>query len=146
MPAEISDFIVRQPSYCIKRAQSALRGRLDEAMRPLGITTMQWSVLNMLEAQPGLSNADLARLTFVKPQTMIGLLQGLETAGLVVRRKDPDHGRILQAALTDAGRRTVKAARAETDKVARRMLDGFAEKDAEALVRLLNQCIGNLER
>jgi DNA-binding MarR family transcriptional regulator len=146
MTAEIPGFLADQPSYCLKRAQAVLRSRLDEAMRPLNITTVQWSVLNILEERPGLSNAELARLTFVRPQTMISLLRSLEDANLVERRKDPDHGRILQTALTDAGRRTVAAARIETDRVSRRMLDGMGEKDVSALVALLNRCIGNLER
>jgi DNA-binding MarR family transcriptional regulator len=68
------------------------------------VTAPQFATLALLQATPGLSNADLARESLITPQTMNVILGRLEAAGLVVRRPHPGHGRILLAGLTPAGR------------------------------------------
>lgn len=89
--------------YAIKRAQHALRIRMDDALRPIGLTTPQYSALSAVSARPGISNAELARSAFVTPQTMQAILAGLEREGLLQREPDPAHGRILRSVLTAKG-------------------------------------------
>ena len=72
-------------------------------MRELGLTTPQYAALSALEESPGLSGVALARHSFVTPPTMNGIVTNLENAGLVVRRRHPEHGRVLQAYLTEEG-------------------------------------------
>ena len=43
--------------YAIKRAQHALRARMDETLRPLGLTAPQYAVLSAVELDAGISNA-----------------------------------------------------------------------------------------
>lgn len=114
------DDTYRSLGYALKRAQQALRGRLDTALRDIGLTTPQYSVLAGLEKSSGLSNADLARRALVTPQTMQAIIVTLEKAGLIKRVAHPDNGRILTTELTDDGRQAVRAAHeiaanAETD-------------------------------
>ena len=90
--------------YALKQAQQAMRNHMDRGLSELGLTAPQYAVLAALEAEPGASNAALARQAFVTPQTMQGMLAGLERARLVERTPDPDHGRVRRAALTEAGR------------------------------------------
>ncbi len=73
---------------------------MDEALRPIMLTTPQYAVLCAVEAEAGLSNARLARAAFVTAQTMQGVLVNLERDGLLERRPDPAHGRILRSELT----------------------------------------------
>ena len=68
----------------IKRAQQALRNAIDPALSDLELTTAQYAALYNLRRHPGASNAELARLSFVTPQTMVRIVSGLERAGLVV--------------------------------------------------------------
>ena len=89
--------------YQLKRAQQALRAAMDEALRPQGLTTPQYAVLTALEAEAGLSGAELARRCFVTPQTMNEIVAGLEARGWVTRRRHAEHGRVLQTFLTDQG-------------------------------------------
>ncbi len=89
--------------YQLRRAQYAYRLALDRALEPTGVTTPQFAVLALLQAQPGLSNAELARQSLITPQTMNTILGRLESAGLVARTPHPGHGRILRAQLTRAG-------------------------------------------
>jgi DNA-binding MarR family transcriptional regulator len=99
------------PGYRLKRAASALRSRMDEGLRPHGLTVPQYATLELLEAQPGLSNAELARGAFVTRQSMNVVLRGLAEGGLVRRAEVSEHGRALPTHLTDEGRRRLDAAR-----------------------------------
>jgi DNA-binding MarR family transcriptional regulator len=60
-----------------------------------------------------LSGAELARRLLISPQGVQLALSALERRGLVERKQDPQHGRILQAYLTDDGRAVTAAALAD---------------------------------
>jgi DNA-binding MarR family transcriptional regulator len=89
--------------YLLRQAWHTLRGALDEALRPQGLTSAQYAVLSVLAHDDGASGADLARACNTTPQAMTGVLATLERSGLVSRRPHPTHGRILQVSLTDEG-------------------------------------------
>ena len=88
----------------LKRAQLALRYRLDESLQGLGLTMPQFVALSALDRKPGATNAELARLSFVTSQTMNSMLALLESAGLVERSGHATHGRLIRLELTDRGR------------------------------------------
>ena len=96
--------------FLLKRAHQSLRSRLDNELRTIGLTTPQYAVLTYLEASPGATNAELARRTFVTPQTMQVILVGLEKAELVLRRPHPEHRRMQNTELTPTGRKVLKRA------------------------------------
>jgi DNA-binding MarR family transcriptional regulator len=82
---------------------------VNDAISHHGVSTAQVGVLRQLASEPGLSGADLARRLLITPQGVQLALTALEKRGLVQRKQDPQHARILQAYLTDSGR-TVAAA------------------------------------
>lgn len=131
--------------YLIKRAQQTLRVALDAALHGLPLTTAQYAALSALEITPNLSNAALARACFVTPQTMIEILQGLESGGFVVRQRHPAHGRILQTTLTERGRSVLAEAHAAAAVVETRMLSGFERQEQDRLAELLVRCCNNLD-
>jgi DNA-binding MarR family transcriptional regulator len=131
--------------YQMKRAQHALRVEMDRAVREVGMTTAQYAALSTLEAAPGLSGAELARRSFVTPQTMNAILANLEAAGLVVRRPNPEHGRVLQAYLTEMGEESVAKAHGLVEAVERRMLDRLSHEDRRWLLETLRGCADALE-
>lgn len=139
------DSVAKRLGYAIKLAQHGLRLRMDEALRPLGLTTPQYGVLCALEAEPGMSNARLARALFVTAQTMHGTWSNLEQAGLVERRPDPEHGRAQLGALTTTGVRMLKTAHRLVSKVEDRMMAGIVEPDARKLTASLTQCAALLD-
>ncbi|NMO90910.1 MarR family winged helix-turn-helix transcriptional regulator [Actinomycetospora sp. TBRC 11914] len=114
--------------YRVKRAASALRARMDEGLRPHGLTVPQYATLELLEEHPGLSNAELARGAFVTRQSMNVVLRGLQEAGLVHRPSTSEHGRALPAHLTDEGRRRLGAARDVVYSLDARMLRAVPEE------------------
>ncbi|NDV01363.1 MarR family winged helix-turn-helix transcriptional regulator [Pseudoroseicyclus tamaricis] len=119
--------------YALKRAHHALRLHMDGQLKSLGLTAPQYNVLSSLEAEPGASNARLARRAFVTPQTMQAMLVKLERAGLIARTPDDEHGRIQRTELTDAGRATLAEAHRAVMETERRA-QAAASPDAAAML------------
>lgn len=138
-------FFKGRVGYELKRAQHALRVEMDAALRLIGLTTPQYVALSVLEEEPGLSGAELARRCFVTPQTMNGILVNLESAGLVGRRQHPVHGRVLQAYLTAGGEAMISRAHPPVEAIEGRMLAGFGEDERGRLLRVLSDCADALE-
>lgn len=120
--------------YLLRQAANAFRWRADEALNDVGLTAPQFSVLTMLSAYPGHSNADLARLALLTPQTMSVIVGNLLKAGLIERRPHEVHGRIQCLAPTAAGRAALKRAK----KIISRMeseLVGNLPAEEQAVIR-----------
>ncbi|WP_059415064.1 MarR family winged helix-turn-helix transcriptional regulator [Cupriavidus basilensis] len=127
--------------YLLRQAGAANRLRLERALADLGATPPQFVVLTMLGAYPGLSNADLARLALLTPQTVSVIVANLEKAGSIRRQPHPVHGRIQNIVLTPAGETLLAGCReralhneahlraglsAQEEEVVRRWLAGLA--------------------
>ena len=130
--------------YQMKRAEHALRLEMDGKLRSLGLTTPQHAAMSALEAEPGMSGAALARRGFVTPQTMNGIVANLEAAGVVERRPHPEHGRVLQAYLTERGEELLSRAHALVEAVEERMLAGLNEDERLKLAEALRGCADSL--
>jgi DNA-binding MarR family transcriptional regulator len=131
--------------HLVKRTQQALRNAIDPALGDLGLTTAQFAALYNLARQPGASNAELARSSFVTPQTMIRVVGGLERRGLLSRSPSPTRGRVLEAQLSDRGRGVFEEAQRRVDGVHVRMLDGVPPAEVERLVGWLTHIAAALE-
>lgn len=130
--------------YKLKKTQHILRLHMDEALRSLELTTPQYAVLAQAELKPGISNAALARSAFITPQTMHGIVSNLEKRGLIQRKNDDFHGRILCTDLTEDGRKVVAMAHNIICAVESRMLATINEDHKALLETLLLECFNNL--
>lgn len=130
--------------YKLKKTQHALRLGMDEALRSLELTTPQYAVLAQAELKPGISNAALARSAFITAQTMHAIVANLEKRGLVKRKSDPEHGRILCIELTEQGRDVVAQAHNIIRSVESRMLATVSQDHRALLEKLLLECFENL--
>jgi DNA-binding MarR family transcriptional regulator len=130
--------------YLIKRVQMVLHDAMADALGSHDLTVTQFAVLTGLDEEPGLSNADLARRAFVTPQSMHAVLQELERLQLVMRSPHPQHQRVLQAALTGAGRRTLTSAAAEVDAIEEQMLRKLSNPARSRLASALSSCVDSL--
>ncbi|MGI9049729.1 MAG: MarR family winged helix-turn-helix transcriptional regulator [Rubrobacteraceae bacterium] len=135
--------------YELKRVQHALRLSMDRGLRKDGLTTPQYATLSALAAEPGLSGAELARRSFVTPQTMNVIVTKLNEAGLIERRRHPVHGRVLQTYLTEVGAELTVQADEIADGISRRMLSGLEQDERLRLLDILRSCadaLGDGER
>jgi DNA-binding MarR family transcriptional regulator len=127
--------------YQLKRAQAALRSRMDDELRPLGLTTPQYSCLEALSHSPGASNSDLARAVFVTRQTMSALLHSLEARGLVQRADRAPGGRAIPTSLTSEGQALLTEAARVSERIEQRMVANLTESQMEALRSGLAACV-----
>lgn len=120
--------------YLLRQAAGAQRHRMDRALADLDVTHPQFAVMTMLNAYPGASNADIARLALLTPQTVSVIIANLERAGTIKRMPHDVHGRILQIELTPDGRALLRRCRERVQKLEQELCSGLDE-NAEAAVR-----------
>jgi DNA-binding MarR family transcriptional regulator len=123
--------------YLLRQAWNAFRTAMDTALRAEGLSGAQYAALSVLARDPGLSGADLARACNTTPQAINGVVATLERTGLIARRAHPSHGRILQAFLTDEGRRRLDRATPAVRAVERSIETGLADDEVAAVKRWL---------
>jgi DNA-binding MarR family transcriptional regulator len=120
--------------YLLRQAGAANRLRMERALSDFGVTPPQFMVLTMLVAYPGLSNADLARLALLTPQTVSVIVANLLRSGAIARRPHAVHGRIQHIDVTDEGKALLKQCRSRVKAIEQQMLDGFSA-DEESVIR-----------
>tara|TARA_A100001391_G_scaffold142420_2_gene100199 strand:+ start:3341 stop:3808 length:468 start_codon:yes stop_codon:yes gene_type:complete len=123
--------------YLLRQASAAHRLRMERALADKEITLPQFLTLTMLEAYPGISNADLARLAMLTPQTVSVIINNLERAGLVRRQPHPVHGRIQRIKASESGRRLLKQCRAKVNKVEQALMKGLGAEEEKVVRRWL---------
>lgn len=144
-PFRPADDITHHVGYLLKRAQAALRGAMDKVLREHGLTVPQYSTLELLAQHPGMSNAELARATFVSRQSGNVVLRGLQEAGLIVRPATADQGRSLPARLTEEGQSRLAAVQAAVYAVEQRMVAGMEPRRVASLLADLDDIASALE-
>lgn len=123
--------------YLLRQASGAYRLRMDRIMSDLGVTHPQFSVLTMLDAYPGLSNADLARLSVLTPQTVSVIVTNLERMGAITRRPHAVHGRIQHIDVTDSGRLLLAECKERILAVEKRLRSGLSAEEERTIRRWL---------
>ena len=103
---------VRDTCLCLfaQRAARALARRFDEALRPVGLTNGQFSLLMALNRPQPPAMGPVAKLLAMDRTTLTAALKPLERRGYVEIETDPDDGRGRILVLTDRGRERLVAA------------------------------------
>lgn len=127
--------------YLVRQAHVAVRAAMDKALAELEVTSPQFVVLTMIEAYPGLSGADLARLTFLTPQTINLIVGNLVKVGAVEKSADPAHGRILRLQATAEGEALLKRCKALVQEV-EEQIAGLVGREEEKVVRRWLTAVG----
>jgi DNA-binding MarR family transcriptional regulator len=104
--------LVRDCCLClhVQRAARSLARRFDEALRPLGLTNGQFSLLMSLNRPKPAGMGAVASLLAVDRTTLTAALKPLERRGLVKVMADPDDRRGRLLALTAKGTRLLAEA------------------------------------
>lgn len=142
--ATMPESVAKRLGYAVKRLQHALRLGMDDALRPAGLTAPQYAILCAVEAEPGLSNARLARAAFVTPQTMQGMLANLERDGVIGRHPDPNNGRVLRTELTLLGRDLLALSHRLVARIEQIMVSSFGKQEADRIAPTLTKCAEDL--
>lgn len=123
--------------YLLNQANQAVRSRLEQDLRGISLTGIQYTVLSIVAARDGISSAELSRRFFVTPQTMNEIVAGLERRGMLARVESPQSRRILTARITEAGSKLLAEADRIADEIEAEAFSHLSDSDFEELRRLL---------
>jgi DNA-binding MarR family transcriptional regulator len=125
--------------YLLRQTIHAFNTSMENGLREYGLTSPQFGALFVLEAEPGLSAADVARAMGTTPQAANLLVAGMEREGLVYREPHPTHGRILEIYATEEGLRRFGQARPFIRRLEASMCKGFDAHELATVKRWLVQ-------
>jgi DNA-binding MarR family transcriptional regulator len=115
------------------RAYHRIARRLEQALDGHGLSLAQFEVLAHLHFDEGMTQNDLAQRLLVTKGNVCGLIDRLQTAGLVQRRADPADRRANRLVLTAAGRTVFTAAFPAHLALIREMLGGLRVQELRQL-------------
>jgi DNA-binding MarR family transcriptional regulator len=114
-----------------------------EALNSIGLTTAQFAVLNVVGAREATIQQQLSSDMGTDPSAMVKLINGLEEAGLVERRRRPNDRRAWEVAITAKGQRTLVRARRLASQVEEKVLGGLTANDRRELLTLLRRALAS---
>jgi DNA-binding MarR family transcriptional regulator len=132
-------------AYLLRQAQAAARLTMERTLADLGVTPPQFAVLTMLNAYPGLSGADVARVALLTPQTVGVIVGNLERDGAIKKTPHPVHGRVLQWTLTRHGASLLDKCRGRVTAVERRLVAGLGAREEVIIRRWLSKIALDLQ-
>ncbi|KAB8162119.1 MarR family transcriptional regulator [Streptomyces sp. 3MP-14] len=124
----------------IKRAEQHVIAAKHAALRPIGLSVPQYTVLLVLSTESGLTGAALARRCLVTPQTTSAVLRTMERDGLIERVPHPVHRHVLETRLTALGRAKLRRADEAAVAVEQRLGELFTEEEFASFIEFLGRC------
>jgi DNA-binding MarR family transcriptional regulator len=93
-------------SFLVTAAELYLKAELGRRLKPFGLTTEQWAVLNLLWETDGVTQKSLAVRALKDQPNMTRILRRLEQKGLIVRSGNHEDRRSFLITLTPKGEQT----------------------------------------
>lgn len=131
--------------FALKRLQQTLRARMDAALAEHGLTSPLYAVLAVLAEEPGLSNAELARRSYVAAPTMLRMLDSLSRDGLVLRDDRSRERRSRGNTLTAEGRRRLTAASVPVQAFEELLVAQAAPEHVDVVMAWMHSCAERLD-
>jgi MarR family transcriptional regulator, organic hydroperoxide resistance regulator len=94
----------------IRRVFKVVNEHSKRAKRVTGITGPQLWAIKIIGDMSPVRVSDLADRMYIHPATVVGILDRLESKGLVKRVRSTDDKRVVKVELTDVGKKLVKKA------------------------------------
>lgn len=134
-----------RPGFLLRRAHQISAAVFEDACRELGLTPAQFGVLTVLQAHPGLGQSSLARALGFDKVTVLRVLRGLQSRGLVTRVPAEDNRRNISVMLTAEGASVLQQAQKPAEKAYKRLMAPLDKAQQEQLLELLQLLTGELE-
>jgi len=110
--------------YNARRAALSIIELFLERMAPYGLKPVDFSVMSTIQHNPGVTSRQLCATLNLLPPNLVGLIQSLESRGLIERQPHPHDGRAVGLHATAKGQALMvqaeqAAAELETEKTAK---------------------------
>ncbi len=111
----------------------------------IGVTGPQRLVVRLVGRFPGASAGELAATLHIHPSTLTGVLQRLESKGLLHREADPEDARRARFVLTAKGKKVDTRQAGTVEAVVRRALEKSPINELEGARSLLRRLAAELD-
>src|SRR6266513_2874659 len=116
----------------------AWRQKLDERLRPMGLSQAKWrTLLHLSLAQDALTQAEIAARLGVEEPSVVTLLHRLEREGWVTRKSSPHDRRCNMVLLGRRAQRVIAQINATADKLRHGLLAGIPHADLQTCMKVL---------
>jgi DNA-binding MarR family transcriptional regulator len=124
--------------YSLKRAQLRVFEDFLRCMAPLQLTPAQFSVLLLLDNNPGRNQTEIANTLGILRPNFVAMLDALEARDLLTRMRSPSDRRSHVLMLTDKGRTTlIRAKKLVATKHEARLIELLGPANHAALLGML---------
>lgn len=130
--------------YLMHALTHITRARLDEALRDLELSALQYTMLSVIEHNAGLSSARLSRRFQVTQQSMGEMVALLEKKGMISRIEDSNNRKVLLLSLTEAGYATTKAGDAIAEKLESAVFETLDSDEVTQLRETLSKVLAHV--
>ncbi|MFE9484814.1 MarR family winged helix-turn-helix transcriptional regulator [Streptomyces spororaveus] len=127
------------PSWLVGRVAARGRGLVAAAIAAEGLKLMHHAVLAATAEYGPVAQADLGRLLAVDPKDMVGMLNHLQEAGLVLRAPDPGDRRKNAVTVTPEGTAVLARCAALAEAANAEFLAPLDPAEQDELVALLTR-------
>jgi MarR family transcriptional regulator for hemolysin len=118
----------------------AWRLKLDERLKPLGLSQARWrTLLHLSRASQPVTQAELAARLGIEEPTLVNLLHRLEEARWVKRVNSAEDRRCKTVKLQPRARRVIDRIDATASDLRRELLTGISSGELQACVRVLEK-------
>jgi DNA-binding MarR family transcriptional regulator len=132
--------------YQVRQTQSAIFRDISRSIGDLGVTPGEFSLLTMVEANPGLNSITLARLYRLDKATLSLSLKRLVGRGLIRTERNERDRRYYSLRLTAAGRKLLQRVTRRIEKQERAMDAVLKAGERELILDLLKRIAGAFDR
>jgi MarR family transcriptional regulator for hemolysin len=117
----------------------AWRLKLDERLKPMGLSQAKWRTLLRLSMSPGpLTQAEIASHLGIEEPTLVTLLHRLEGDRWVARRNASHDRRCKTVHLTRRAQRVIERINSAAFKLRHELLDDISRADLKTCIRVLD--------
>jgi DNA-binding MarR family transcriptional regulator len=125
------------PGHYARRLQQAAVALFVDEVGDLALTPVQYSALQAIAAQPGIDQKTLARTIAYDTSTIAGVIDRLETRGLVVRQVAPSDRRARQLHATEQGLATLDEVIPRMLRCQERLVAPLSQQERAEFLRLM---------
>lgn len=136
-PAISLDELTGHLGYFVRRLQVWVFQDFIRTLSLIDISPAQFSVLIVISANPGLSQAELAITLGIERARLVRLLHKLEARGLIQRRQSSADGRRHALQLTPKGSAVLASAKTLAARHERRLVDRLGAERYDLLLQAL---------
>src|SRR3982751_4446329 len=128
----------------LAQVSQAYRSLSDMFMDQVEMHRAQATLLCKLFVRDGMTQTEIAEQLSVQGATVTNMLQRMEEAGLVARRRDPEDNRLVRVYLTGTGRQQERAITEQFMAVENAVFEGLDPQERLVLRRTLKKMLRNM--